>query len=355
MGSLQNPLRISVILLSYNQENFIKQAAESLLMQEGPSLELIFSDDYSQDSTYDILQECVRSYTGPHKVILNRNTENLHILRHYNKAFSLASGDWVVVAGGDDISYPSRCLEIRRVIEKNPSLMSVCSNVDIIDDEGNLCDLDIFPTSPPPPCDANIVLTIKQSKYLPVLLGGATAWSRILLNQWLPLPQNVYWEDFYLTFCLILSRGAYERINQPLLQYRQGKHNASRLAVDFTSSASLETAMSFYKKTNERFAISCFSLEALIRECLNGKRTHNMQSKELIQLKKMIHTLGKSHQVASRWWEMPLWKKILYYPDICGLHRLGSFSQLAKLQSRDAYIQRLMKRYLKTGKTSGLF
>ena len=54
------------------------------------------------------MQQAAATYNGPHKIVLNRNDENLHIGGHVNTVNRMASGELVVVAAGDDISLPSR-------------------------------------------------------------------------------------------------------------------------------------------------------------------------------------------------------------------------------------------------------
>jgi glycosyltransferase involved in cell wall biosynthesis len=69
-------------------------------------LEIIISDDCSTDQTYAIIEEKVRTYRGPHRVIINRNEKNLGIGGHISFVAGLSTGDFIVTVGGDDISSP---------------------------------------------------------------------------------------------------------------------------------------------------------------------------------------------------------------------------------------------------------
>lgn len=105
------PIRASVVLLTYNQEAFVKEALQSLLDQDYDDLEIVVSDDASKDQTWHIVSSVASEYTGSKKITLNRNATNLGIGANYAKAFSLTSGDVVLSAAGDDVSLPTRCSE----------------------------------------------------------------------------------------------------------------------------------------------------------------------------------------------------------------------------------------------------
>jgi len=93
---------ISILLVTYNHENHIRQALDSLLGQliEGP-IELIVADDASSDNTLAI----IRGYEGRDERFTFKyldNTKNLGITKNYQRGFSACSGEYVAVLEGDD-------------------------------------------------------------------------------------------------------------------------------------------------------------------------------------------------------------------------------------------------------------
>lgn len=102
-------VRASVVLLTYNQEAFVQEALQSLLDQDIDDLEIVVSDDASQDKTWDVVSAMAQAYAGSKKIILNRHARNVGIGANYAKAFSLSSGEVIFSAAGDDVSLPSRC------------------------------------------------------------------------------------------------------------------------------------------------------------------------------------------------------------------------------------------------------
>lgn len=55
---------ISVIVPAYNIENFIAKGLESVLAQDYPDFEVIFIDDCSTDSTFDVAKEFEKKYSN---------------------------------------------------------------------------------------------------------------------------------------------------------------------------------------------------------------------------------------------------------------------------------------------------
>lgn len=103
--------QVTFALFAYNQEQFICDAVNAALKQDYKLLTIIISDDCSTDNTFDLIKSMVDNYIGPHKVILNRNEENLGcqgVAAHVNKVFELVEDDLIVMAAGDDISLPER-------------------------------------------------------------------------------------------------------------------------------------------------------------------------------------------------------------------------------------------------------
>ena len=59
-------LKVSVCVVTYNQEKYIEDACKAALAQTYSPLEIIFSDDASPDKTFDIILENVKNYNGIH-------------------------------------------------------------------------------------------------------------------------------------------------------------------------------------------------------------------------------------------------------------------------------------------------
>ncbi len=96
-----NTIQVNVLLVCYNQEKYIGQAVESILMQQfDGSLNLVIADDSSTDNTMDI----IRSYEAksPFPFIYLPKEANVGIFHNYRRAFAACDGDYIAVMEGDD-------------------------------------------------------------------------------------------------------------------------------------------------------------------------------------------------------------------------------------------------------------
>lgn len=94
-----NP-KISVLIITYKQEELVKRAIDSLLPQREYIYEICISDDNSPDNTWNVLTEYDRMYPGLFK--LHQNNPNIGIFENIEQVWTMASGDMVYMLAGDD-------------------------------------------------------------------------------------------------------------------------------------------------------------------------------------------------------------------------------------------------------------
>lgn len=126
---------ISVCIPSYNNEDFVGATLESVLRQTCADFEIVITDDHSSDSTVSVIS----SFTDP-RIRLVRNETNLGMGANWNKALSLAQGEYVKVLCGDDVLYPD-CLRQQVSILNHPGRSSIALAVcgtDVINIRGQI-------------------------------------------------------------------------------------------------------------------------------------------------------------------------------------------------------------------------
>lgn len=92
--------KISIILPTYNGARYIEKQLESLVKQSFPAYEIIIVDDVSKDETVEI----IKRYTLKYEFIkFFQNEINLNAIASFQKAASLAGGDYIAFCDQDDI------------------------------------------------------------------------------------------------------------------------------------------------------------------------------------------------------------------------------------------------------------
>jgi glycosyltransferase involved in cell wall biosynthesis len=115
---------LSILLISYNHENYIKRAIDSIFDQiDFESSEVIVIDDCSTDNTFKIIND---SLSDKKNTTLIVNNENFGLVRNYKKGFSLCTGDLIFVLEGDDYWANPEKLTIISKIMKAESDISMC-------------------------------------------------------------------------------------------------------------------------------------------------------------------------------------------------------------------------------------
>lgn len=98
---MMSKIKVSVVLITYNHENYIRQAIESILFQEFKGeLEIIIADDCSTDQTLNIIKQYERFSHYKFKYLYNES--NLGITKNYQRALKVCEGDYIAILEGDD-------------------------------------------------------------------------------------------------------------------------------------------------------------------------------------------------------------------------------------------------------------
>lgn len=112
---------LSILIITYNQEDYIRQTLDSILLQEHSFLyEIIIGDDCSKDKTRNIISEYVEKY--PDIIIPLFNERNLGIVGNYFNVLEHASGKYIMECAGDDWWLPGKVKTQIEFLEQNPEI-----------------------------------------------------------------------------------------------------------------------------------------------------------------------------------------------------------------------------------------
>lgn len=113
------PLKISIIIPSYNQGKYIEETICSVLDQYDPNLELIIIDGASTDNSVEIIKKYQRSLAFWVAEPDKGQSDAI------NKGFAKATGDIITWLGSDDLLEPDSLAQIRTAFESGPAELGV--------------------------------------------------------------------------------------------------------------------------------------------------------------------------------------------------------------------------------------
>lgn len=116
----ESPL-VSVLITAYNAHEFISEAIDSALTQEGARVEVVVVDDGSDDGTWDVV------VTYPQVRAIQQARGGIGAAR--NVAVSMATGDFLTFLDADDRFPPGKLAAQLRAFEADPSLDVVYGHV----------------------------------------------------------------------------------------------------------------------------------------------------------------------------------------------------------------------------------
>ena len=96
-----NECKVSVCVVTYNQQDFIYQCLDSLINQKANFVfEILVADDFSTDGTREILEKFKKD--NPEKVKLFLHKQNIGAYNNFAFVHKMAKGKYVVHMDGDD-------------------------------------------------------------------------------------------------------------------------------------------------------------------------------------------------------------------------------------------------------------
>lgn len=202
---------ISVCIATYNGAHYIKAQLDSILSQISDLDEIIVCDDQSSDGTIDV----ITAYNDP-RIKIYRNETRLGHVRNFERALSLAEGDYIFLSDQDDVWLPGRVDVMVSKLETNPKIALVASNFDLIDANGGA--LGVFKGLGP-------VKTPRAKQVACILMGRAPYFGctflmrRSLLNRCMPIPKGVESHDIWIALIASLA-GSVFNLETSTLQHR---------------------------------------------------------------------------------------------------------------------------------------
>ncbi|MDX7998857.1 glycosyltransferase family 2 protein [Xenorhabdus sp. Reich] len=126
MKTNTDDIKVSVCIITYNQEKYIETCLKSLINQDcNFKYEIIIGDDSSTDETRIIIDKVSDEYPDRIKKIYHK--ENIGTVGNILSVYKLARGKYIAHIDGDDYAFPNKLSKQVQALENNPDCV-ICSH-----------------------------------------------------------------------------------------------------------------------------------------------------------------------------------------------------------------------------------
>jgi len=139
---MEDKVLVSVVMITYGHEKFIREAIEGVLMQKGDfDLELIIANDASPDATDNVVLEILKNHPKNESLRYIKHEANIGMMPNFIFALQQAKGKYIALCDGDDYWTNSyKLLKQIDFLEANPDYVLSFHKVKILRSNGTLVD-----------------------------------------------------------------------------------------------------------------------------------------------------------------------------------------------------------------------
>jgi len=214
----------------YNGEEFIIEQIQSILDQIGDNDELIITDDKSEDNTISLIQNLKDD-----RIVLIQNARKLGIVKNFEKAISLAKGNYVFLSDQDDI-WANNKVQIQ-ISDLKHAVLSV-SDMNIFRSKNFEIIKKSFFTDRRIPKKRLFLNNLLKNRFV----GSCMAFRKDLIPFIIPIPRNCPMHDWWIGLIACL-KGKVIFQNQILVNHRHHDSNNSDTALKKSTSGILDKFM----------------------------------------------------------------------------------------------------------------
>lgn len=224
MVTVEEQIRVSVAMVTYNGAAYLREQIDSILNQLEDRDELVISDDGSSDDTRSILQE----YKKRDRRICLLQGPGQGIKKNVENALANTRGRYVFLADQDDIWMPDKVRRVLQVFEEQ-QVFVVVHDAKVFQGEDSaqilLDSFFAFRAS-----GAGIVKNIIKNTYI----GCCMAFRRELLKIVLPVPGRIEMHDQWIGILGDYYAGKSYFLPETLIMYRRhGENNSAMVHYGF--------------------------------------------------------------------------------------------------------------------------
>ena len=136
-------MKLSVFVVTYNQEQYIRQALDSILMQQvNFDYEIIIGEDCSTDSTPAICDEYAAKYSQIH---LYHHNPNKGLIGNWEFVLNHCTGQYIAMLEGDDFwTDPHKLQKQVDFLDVHPDVALTFTSANVLCEDGDTSDVHLF-------------------------------------------------------------------------------------------------------------------------------------------------------------------------------------------------------------------
>ena len=215
---------VSVLLAAYNGERFIKAQLDSLLSQSLEDLEIVYSDDGSEDRTLEILKSYEKEF--PHKIRGIYGEPSGSAQGNFFRLLSSVSGEYLMLCDQDDIWLPDKAevtlKEMKRMEDQyqNTTPILVHSDLSVTDQDANILHSSLARYQK---------IAVNDNRFSHYLVENNITGNTVMINRAFQellsyIPDECVMHDWWLGL-LASCFGKISYIDRPMTLYRQHEGN----------------------------------------------------------------------------------------------------------------------------------
>jgi len=272
---MREHITITVLLSSYNGEQFIEQQIESILNQRGVRVKLIIRDDGSTDNTVRILNRLALN-NPTLSVTSGRNIGVIHSFFELLKQ-AKASSHFYAISDQDDVWNPNKLLDAMTALTQFSSerMLMHCSAVEYVDQ--GLNHIRYSPVFSTDKIGFNNALVQNIATGCTMVLNNA-ALEKITLK----LPRTCVMHDWWI-YLVISAFGTVIYDSKPSIKYRQHHQNVMGIALTTRSKFKRRWARLFLNSDAAKISAQLNEFYQIFGNELDEKKRQNIRKLLLYQ------------------------------------------------------------------------
>lgn len=285
---MTNSPNITIVMATYNGEQYIDEQLNSICEQTLKPKEIIIQDDASTDSTVQIINK----YLNKLPIHLDINPHNLGYICNFELALSKASNEYICLCDQDDIWEYNKLESLAALIGENSLIYS---NSLLVDSNGNTLNKTLSEK-----LKNHFISTYSPLSFVydNCVSAHALMFHHSLLPQLFPFPKYLYFDSWIAANAASSNGIVY--LDELLVRYRQ--HNKNTLSINYKEKKSLPNIIS--KKTQKKINEHSSRVN-IINDLLAIPTLSNKDKEDLIQLRNGHLNFQKT------WFNIPFFNLLL--------------------------------------------